>query len=137
MKRLLLCLCLAVLASFKCVPDKRVYSFRFFNNSEDNVYVVVDLIPEDEHITIGSEVWYSSASSWRYIDNEKPWREIVNSSLTLYIINASRIDLSCDVRSGGLSVESQVQIIPEMILWEIVLSCQDFRSDNMIDVNYP
>lgn len=119
------------------MPDKRVYSFRFFNNSEDNVYVIVDLIPEDEHITIGSEVWYSSASSWRYIDNEKPWREIVNSSLTLYIINASRIDLSCDVRSGGLSVESQVQIIPEMVLWEIVLSCQDFRSDNMIDVNYP
>ena len=116
---LVLALCLGLIIASCVGPIDHTYEFKFFNNSEKDIYIVVDTAPLDEVITIKSVCWYCRANKWRYIeDRQTPWDEIVKDSIYLYIIDASMIKLSTE---RGFTQDDADRITPEMLLSIITL----------------
>lgn len=92
---------------------RRDFPFMFYNNSNKDVYVVVDSNIFDEEITAGSICKFVFANSARYVGSETPWGEIIKDSAYLYVIDASNIDLS---QVYYLSQYQCKQITQDMIL---------------------
>ena len=113
-----------------------VYRFKLYNNTDKDIYIIIDTKPQDEVITIQSECWYCQAKNWRYIDNRHtPWDEIVKDSIHLYILDASMIDLPRDY----LSPENAERITQNMLLSRITLyhSQTVVGHHGIFTVNYP
>lgn len=131
-KHFLLPIVMVVLSS--CIPLGSVhYRFKFVNNSEKDVYIVVDTNTDDECISSGSLYDYVFANNWRFIENKRPWAEIIKDSAYVYVLDASLIDLL--PLEVFLSVDKCETITQEMILDRITVHHKD--ASTMFTLSYP
>lgn len=117
------------------IPFRGLYSFKFVNNSEKSLYIILDLESSDNQITVNSSVWHAPAFDWIYVDSLKPWSEIVKDNICLYVIDASGVNL--DEERSHISQEAIEQISPDMILSQIILTPNDFPTGRIPEVFYP
>ncbi len=129
MKKFLLPL-LPILFLVSCTGWSRCYSFRFNNESQYDVHIIIDTNTQDGAISVGSLCYYCRHELWKFIDNDKPWYNIVRDSAYIYVVDASRIYLL----SGQLAQDDQEKITPEMILGIITIHNQDLYE--MYTVNF-
>lgn len=116
-----------------CIHFVEIYSFfRFYNNSDEDVYVIIDMEPQDEIINVGSEVDWCGANSFLNIINKKPWYEVVKDSMYLYVIDESKIELSTML---GFTQENAEILTSDMILSRFTIYHQDLYSQ--YTVSYP
>ncbi len=120
-----------MLSCFPLVMDLK-YFFKFYNNSDEDVYVIIDMEPQDEIINVGSEVDWCGANSFQSIINKKPWYEVVKDSMYLYVIDESKIELSTML---GFTQENAEILTSDMILSRFTIYHQDLYSQ--YTVSYP
>ena len=120
-----------MLSCFPLVMDLK-YFFKFYNNSDEDVYVIIDMEPQDEIINVGSEVDWCGANSFQSIINKKPWYEVVKDSMYLYVIDESKIELSTML---GFTQENAEILTSDMILSRFTIYHQDLYS--RYTVSYP
>lgn len=125
----------AVILSSSCAPygGQLRYRFKFVNNSEKDVYIVINTNTDDECISSGSIYDHVYASNWKYIENKIPWTEVIKDDAYVYIIDASLINLL--PLEGYLTEEKCISITNEMILGRIIVHHDDFST--MFTLSYP
>ena len=92
-KQFLLLIVMILLSSCKPYGGQLRYRFKFINNSDKNIYIVIDCITDDQSISPGSLYDYVFANNWRYVDSLTPWADIIKDSAFIYVLDASLIDL--------------------------------------------
>ncbi len=132
-KHFLILIVIIVLSS--CVPygGHLRYRFKFMNNSDKDIYIVIDTKADNQSISPGCFYDYVSAKKWRYVDNKKPWAEIIKDSAYVYILDASLIDLL--PLEESLSAERCNSITQEMIMGRITVYHENFLTMNTL--SYP
>ena len=98
-----------------------------------NVYIVIDTKTDDECISSGSLYNHVYANHLKYIDNKRPWPEIIKDSAYIYILDASLINLL--PLEEFLSVDKCETITHEMILDSIIVHHEDCFI--MFTLSYP
>jgi len=117
-----------------CVTGwKVVYFFKFVNNSDKDIYVIIDTEPQDEVITVQSWVYYCYANEERRIVSNHSWSEVVKDSIHVYVIDASKIHLSTEY---GVAQENIERITPDMVLAKKTMFHYNFSHSN-VRVFYP
>lgn len=123
-----------MLLCIACGPIDRAYRFKFYNNTTEDIYIILDENTKDEEITLGSDCWYAWASSWRYVDNKKrSWDTIIKDSIYIYVIDADMIKLPL----GPLLQEDIDRITPEMVFSRITVYHHQTNGIGIFDVTYP
>ena len=110
------------------------YRFKFINNSDKDIYIVIDNTASPQHISSGSLYDYVYANNWKYIDNKNPWDEIISEAASVYILDASLIDLL--PLESFLSADKCEAISQEMILDKITVHHEDFLEQSPT-LSYP
>ena len=121
-----------ILLCFACGPIDIAYRFRFYNNSDNDIYAITDLSPCDEIISTGCVCHYVFASKYLYIDSKRPWDTVVKDSMHIYVIDANMIHLPCD----RLSEENVELITPQMILARKTVFHSQL-TDKHFSISYP
>lgn len=111
------------------------YGFWFSNDSEKNVFLIVDFNSKDDILSLGSESYHINSEHQLSIDSKKPWKEIIVDSIHLYVIDASLSELPWN---GGhiLTQEEINSIVPESVLARIPLFHENVVINNY-EVHYP
>lgn len=133
MKRFILLLFFSVLLMISCVGWTLRYRFKFMNNSDKDIYIVIDTKTDNQSISPRSFYDFVFANNWRYIDNKRPWDEIIKDSAYIYILDASLIDLH--PLEQYLSEEKCKYITQEMIMGRMTVYHEDFITMNTL--SYP
>lgn len=110
----------------------RRFVFKFANNSDTDIYIVVDNNPSDDIITTGSRCFFIYAGNCYFVDSEIPWGDIIKESAYIYVIDASLAKFS---QGSFLSLEECGAISQDMILDRITVYHEDFLK--MFTVSYP
>ena len=109
------------------------YRFKFINNSDKNIYIVIDCITDDQSITPGSLYDYVYANNWRYVDSLTPWADIIKDSAYIYVLDASLINLL--PLEEILTADKCETITQEMILDRITVHHED--ASTIFTLSYP
>lgn len=88
------------------------YRFAFYNNSNEDIYIILDNNTIDDAITIGSMCHYIQPGHFKYIDSREPWDTVIKDSIHIYVLDATKIQLP----TAHLSQENAECISPEMVL---------------------
>ena len=85
----------AVILSSSCAPygGQLRYRFKFINNSDKDLYIIVDNKTDEPEISPESIYDFVYANNWKYIENKKPWTEVIKDDAYVYILDASLINL--------------------------------------------
>ena len=109
------------------------YRFKFINNSDKDIYIVIDNIMEDQCISPGSLYDFIYANNWKYIDNKIPWAETIKDSAYVYILDATLINLL--PLEDYLSVNKCETISQDMILDRITVHHEETLT--LFTLKYP
>ncbi len=125
----------AVILSSSCAPygGQLRYRFKFINNSDKDLYIIVDNKTDEPEISPESIYDFVYANNWKYIENKKPWTEVIKDDAYVYILDASLINLL--PLEGYLTEEKRISITNEMILGRIIVHHDDFST--MLTLSYP
>ena len=125
----------AVILSSSCAPygGQLRYRFKFINNSDKDLYIIVDNKTDEPEISPESIYDFVYANNWKYIENKKPWTEVIKDDAYVYILDASLINLL--PLEGYLTEEKRSSITNEMILDRIIVHHDDFST--MFTLSYP
>ena len=125
----------AVILSSSCAPygGQLRYRFKFINNSDKDLYIIIDNKIDEPEISPESLYDFVYANNWKYIDNKKPWAEVIKDDAYIYILDASLINLL--PLEGYLTEEKRSSITNEMILDRIIVHHDDFST--MFTLSYP
>lgn len=125
----------AVILSSSCAPygGQLRYRFKFINNSDKDLYIIVDNKTDEPEISPESIYDFVYANNWKYIENKKPWTEVIKDDAYVYILDASLINLL--PLEGYLTEEKRISITNEMILGRIIVHHDDFST--MFTLSYP
>ena len=125
----------AVILSSSCAPygGQLRYRFKFINNSDKDLYIIVDNKTDEPEISPKSIYDFVYANNWKYIENKKPWTEVIKDDAYVYILDASLINLL--PLEGYLTEEKRISITNEMILGRIIVHHDDFST--MLTLSYP
>lgn len=125
----------AVILSSSCAPygGQLRYRFKFINNSDKDLYIIIDNKIDEPEISPESLYDFVYANNWKYIDNKKPWAEVIKDDAYIYILDASLINLL--PLEGYLTKEKRSSITNEMILDRIIVHHDDFST--MFTLSYP
>ena len=132
MKKILIIIGAMLLLS-SCQHFARVgYSWVFINNSNREIYIVLDTDACNGVITEGNMcAAYVHAHSERNVYAQKPWSTIVKDSMYVYVIDGSLIDLPIN----DLSPENAERITPEMVLARKTI--YNSQTYNHLTLTYP
>lgn len=115
------------------LPDKFFY-FTFINESDNDVITVLDYVPQDGQISIGSTFRYTNSNSKDEIYNSGPWDSSARGCVHLYVIDADLVKL--DLQYGHKLTEEEIsQISLESVLARITLTMSDLKASKV--VHYP
>ena len=125
----------AVILLSSCAPygGQLRYRFKFINSSDKDLYIIIDNKTDEPEISPESFYDFVYANNWKYIDNKKPWTEVIKDDAYVYILDASLINLL--PLEGYLTEEKRSSITNEMILDRIVVHHDDFST--MFTLSYP
>ena len=132
-KHFLILIVIIVLSSCAPYGGQLRYRFKFMNNTDKDIYIVIDTKTESQSISPGSFYDIVVANKFRYVDNKRPWGEIIKDSAYIYILDTSLIDLL--PLEESLSAERCNSITQEMILGRITVYHEDFLTMNTL--SYP
>lgn len=132
-KHFLILIVIIVLSSCAPYGGQLRYRFKFMNNTDKDIYIVIDTKTDNQSISPRSFYDFVFANNWRYIDNKRPWDEIIKDSAYIYILDASLIDLH--PLEQYLSEEKCKYITQEMIMGRMTVYHEDFITMNTL--SYP
>ena len=89
---------------------QKIYTFGFTNNSDKDIWLIVDLYPEDKVITPGSYAMFFDAHSGPYPVRRKdePYEAVAKDSIHLYILDRGALHNNIDMED-----EEKVSAIDE------------------------
>ena len=105
-----------VLLASSCGPIDYVSFFYFKNLSDKDVWIVLDFAPKDERITTGSDFYKATHKNDCRVSRpgKQPWSELVRDSMHLYVLDASKVELS---KNSGTIYNQEIEgITQDMIL---------------------
>ena len=89
---------------------QKIYTFGFTNSSDKDIWLIVDLYPEDKVITPGSYAKFFAAHSGPYpVDRkDEPYEAVAKDSIHLYILDRGALHNNIDMED-----EEKVSAIDE------------------------
>lgn len=90
-KHFLILIVIIVLSSCAPYGGHLRYRFKFMNNSDKDIYIVIDTKADNQSISPGCFYDYVSAKKWRYVDNKKPWAYTYLMHLLLTFFLSKRV----------------------------------------------
>lgn len=117
-KRLLLLLTSLIVSVLAC---DRTYGVVLVNQSNNDVYMVVDLNPIDDVITSGSEVVKVSSKSKNQVYRLSHFGYSVKDSMHVYLLDAQRVDSKCPIQSYYIKESHISNIESDMILLRMTI----------------
>ena len=103
------------------------YYFVFNNESQYDVYIIIDTNTQDGAISAGSLCYYCQHDDWMFVDNSRPWFNLIRDSAYIYVVDASKINLPHGQLYGQLTMQNQEKLKPEMILDIITIYNRDLQ----------
>ena len=125
-------LCVVILVIPSCfipaAPDW-TYSFRFYNNSDQDVYFILDFNAQDQVLTPDVNIsWaiYTKAHVWIPVDSgHTRWEDIITDAADIYVVDATKIDPS--LRKHRIHEDKTLAGITEdMFLYKTIVYHSDF-----------
>lgn len=107
------------------IACRRAYFFCFQNDSEFNLYIIIDTCTQDNDITLGSYYRWIPANAEIGVESKNPWSERIKDSAYIYVVDADKISFPWG--SGTLSREDKNLITPDVVLDSIVVYHSDFE----------
>ena len=130
---------LLLFEALSCIPfpiDKQAFKFDFTNDSDGDLFIIVDLLPNDDRISPGSDYQLlQSHESGIYASH--PWQMIVKDSMYLYILDSHEIVFLKDVGTHTVNEKQIAQITDEMILSVLTVYHKDLVPGTNRSFSYP
>ena len=124
-------LCVVILVSPSCfiLADRWTWSFKFYNNSDQDVYFIIDFNTQDQVLTPDVNIsWaiYTKAHNWIPVDSGHTRCEvIITDAADIYVVDATKIDPSLRKHSI-LEDKTLAGITEDMFLYKTRVYHSDF-----------
>lgn len=130
MKKILVFIALSPMLT-SCGAFDLYHSFVVINESDEDVYAILDTEVGDNVITVGSIDLIVEANSYVYFSSTTPWEKMIKDYAYIYIIDASLYSSSL----GPMSEGDVRRISDSMVLSKIILPSSSLG--RQISVVYP
>ena len=140
MKTRIILLIVVILCFISCddiisIFAEHYWPFRFWNNTQAEIAIIIDLNPEDIVITQNSEAYHIRPNDYMEVlggtgKQDRKWSQIVKDSIHIYVLDASFYDIPSAPLFGPVSKDIIDSITEDMILSRMTLLHSDFVDDD-------